>query len=213
MGRDYSVRDINNWRFDKLDIPSEWISHLGRISPNFRMMIQGPSGHGKTEYSMRMAKMFTQHYGKVNFNSTEQGKSDTFKEAWDRNNMSGITPGKFKLCGPDKITFQPWLKSLERPNSGRVVFLDSIDYMELTVAQFKQLHERFKRTKSIVVICWDDPMDINSKKIKYMCDIKIEVRDFKAKVRSRFGGNKPYTIWDQKKVDQPQTTLSFAAAQ
>lgn len=207
MPRDYSIRDINAWKFAKLPLPEEWANHMGNISENFRMMVQGPSGHGKTEYVMKLAKMLSQYYGKVNFNSTEQGRSDTFKEAWKRNAMQDMTPGKFKLCGPDKRKFEPWFKSLQRPNSGRVIILDSIDYMELKVNEFKELHERFKRTKSIVVVCWDDPMDTNSKKIKYMCDIKVEIRDFKAKIRSRFGGNKPLVIWDQK---EPKMQLELS---
>jgi hypothetical protein len=40
-------------------------------------------------------------------------------------------------------------------------------------------------------------MDVNAKKIKYMCDVKVEVKDYVAKIRSRFGGNKPFVIWDE----------------
>lgn len=192
--RNYSISDINSWKFNDIELPAEWAGHLGKITENFRMIIQGPSGHGKTEYVMKLAKMLTQYYGKVNFNSTEQGRSSTFQQAWQRNGMSEIQPGKFMLCSKDKKVFDVWFESLLRPNSGRVIILDSIDYMELKIAQYKQLEARFKH-KSIIVVCWDDPMDINSKKIKYLCDMKVEVRDFKAHMRGRFGGNKPFNIW------------------
>lgn len=211
--RNYSVSDIGNWKFKDVGLPPEWAAHLGDITENFRMLIQGPSGHGKTEYSMMLAKMLTQYYGKVNFNSSEQGRSSTFQKAWMRNKMSEITPGKFMLCSKEKKLFDVWFESLTRPNSGRVAMLDSIDYMELKIGQYKKLNDRFKH-KSIIMTCWDDPMDINSKKIKYNCDIKVEVKDFVAKIRSRFGGNKPFEIWpDRYKTVGPtlQTPLDFQA--
>ena len=192
--RNYSISDINAWKFKDIQLPPEWAGHMGTITENFRMIIQGPSGHGKTEYVLKLAKMLTEYYGKVNFNSTEQGRSASFQQAWQRNSMNEIKPGKIMVCSKDKKEFDVWFESLLRPNSGRVIILDSIDYMEMKIAQFKQLEARFKH-KSIIVVCWDDPMDTNSKKIKYLCDIKVEVSDFKARIRSRFGGNKPFNIW------------------
>jgi len=198
--RNYSNSDITSWKFKDIQLPAEWAAHLGNISENFRIIVQGPSGHGKTEYVMKLAKMLTQYYGKVNFNSTEQGRSSTFQQAWQRNAMNEITPGKIMVCSKDKREFEVWFESLLRPNSGRVIILDSIDYMELKIAQFKKLEARF-RHKAIIVVCWDDPMDTNSKKIKYLCDMKVEVHDFKARIRSRFGGNKSFNIWPNRLKD------------
>lgn len=193
--RNYGVSDIENWTFEDVALPKEWKDHLGEISEPFKMIIEGPSGHGKTEYVFKLMKVLVDVIGKVNFNSTEQGKSKTFKAAWDRNQMGDIAPGKFMLA-KKKTTFELWYNDLCRPNSGRVIVLDSIDYLKMTDSQFKQLIERFEK-KNIIVVCWNDPMAPDSKKIKYMCDIKVEVKDFKARIRSRFGGNKPFVIWPE----------------
>lgn len=205
--RNFGVKDIGKWTFKEVNMPAEWVSHLGEITENFRMMVQGPSGHGKTEYIMKLAKMLAQYYGKVNLNNTEQGRSSTFQKAWMRNNMDEIQPGKLMVCSKDKRLFELWFESLETKGSGRVIILDSNDYMELKFTQFKQLEARF-RHKAIIVVCWDDPMDINSKKIKYLCDIKVEVKEFRAIIRSRFGGNKPFNIWPDRKKELKETAQS-----
>jgi len=177
-------------------MPEEWRSHLGNLSENFRMIIEGKSGHGKTEYVLKLSKMLAMHYGKVHLNSVEQGKSDSFKEAFDRCNMHEVESGKWMLGGKQMREFDYYFKRMQRPNSGRVLIIDSLDYFSLTLAQFKQLHERFPH-KSIIIIAWNNPMDSHAKKIKYMCDIKVEINDFEAKIRSRFGGNKPLVIWKE----------------
>lgn len=197
MGRSYGVNDISSWKFEEINLPEAWAKHLGDITAGFRMLVEGPPGHGKTEYVMKLAKMLTQYVGKVNANSTEQGKSKTFKQSWDRNAMNEIEPGKYMLQGKHSRTFEPWFKNLQKPNSGRTIILDSIDYMNLTFDQFKQLHERFPQ-KNLVFVCWNNPMSADSKKIRYACDIKVEVSDFTAHIRSRFGGNQPFLIWPEK---------------
>lgn len=200
--RNYSVKDIGEWKFKRMEMPLEWVDHLGNITENFRMLITGKSGHGKTEYAMQLSKMLATSYGKVSFNSTEQGRSASLQESFIRNKMEEVPPGKWMLCDPSQRVFQDWFKRLQRPNSGRVVILDSLDYMHLTLDQFKQLHERFKH-KSLIIIAWNDPLDAHTKKIKYLCDIKVEVSDYVAKIRSRFGGNKKWYVWkDRRRAGQ-----------
>lgn len=192
--RNYGVNDIEQWKFNDISLPKEWHDHLGDISEGFRMLIHGKSGHGKSEYVMRLAKVLAMHYGKVNHNNVEQGRSKTFQSAFIRNEMKSITPGKWTLCDKSQRTFDEWFKRLKGRNTGRVIILDSHDYMHLTFDQFKILHEKFKH-KSIIIVAWDDPFDPAAKKIKYLCDIKVKVHNFRAKIVSRFGGNKPYVIW------------------
>lgn len=206
--KNYGINDVMRWNFNEVEMPREWAEHLGTVCENFRMLIEGPSGHGKTEYVMQLAKMLAKHYGKVHLNSVEQGKSSTLKIAFKRNKMHEVKPGKLMLADKSQRVFDAYFQKVEKPNSGRVLIIDSLDYMKLTFDQYKQLHERFPH-KSIIIVCWNDPMDTNAKKIKYTCDIKVEVKDFRAKIRSRFGGNKPYTIWDQRNRSNGQLQMSL----
>jgi len=193
--RNFSIKDIKSWKFKELTMPQEWVDHLGNLTENFRMLIVGKSGHGKTEYAMKLSKMLSQYFGKVSYNSTEQGRSASFQQSFFRNQMDEIKGGKWMLCDPSQRVFNVWFERLKKQNSGRVVLLDSLDYMKLTLDQFKLLHETF-RHKSIIIVAWNDPIDPVTKKIRYMCDIKVEVENFSAKIASRFGGNKPFKIWD-----------------
>ena len=204
--RNYSVTDIESWKFQSIEMPDVWKDHLGELVQNFRMIIEGQPGHGKTEYLLQLTKMLAKTYGKVNLNNVEQGRSASLKEAVMRNRISELnqdtkTRGKWILADKSQHTFDAWFKRLERPNSGRIIALDSIDYMKLTIEQFKQIHQRFPH-KAIILVCWNDPMDINSKKIRYMCDCKVEVKNYVAKIRSRFGGNRDYVIWDKPHTGQ-----------
>lgn len=203
--RNYGVNDIEAWKFNDITLPKEWRDHLGDISEGFRMLIHGKSGHGKTEYVMRLAKVLAMHYGKVNHNNVEQGRSKTFQSAFIRNEMKNITPGKWTLADKSQRTFEEWFKRLSGRNTGRVIILDSHDYMRLTFDQFKLLHEKFKH-KSIIIVAWDDPFDPQAKKIKYLCDIKVKVHNFRAKIVSRYGGNKPYVIWKNPHIAEYDVT-------
>ncbi|MFN7407985.1 MAG: hypothetical protein ACK5SL_15770, partial [Cyclobacteriaceae bacterium] len=79
--------------------------------------------------------------------------------------------------------------------------------------QYIKLVTLFPR-KSFIIICWEQagkPAGKFAKDIEYMVDIVVHVHDFKAKCRSRFGGNQDFVIWDKKprvgdqlKLDQPK---------
>lgn len=198
--RNFSINDIKEWKFSRVSMPQEWVDHLGNITENFRMLIEGKPGSGKTEYLMQLTKMLATHYGKVTLNNVEQGRSASLKDSFMRNDMDEVPVGKWMMADPSQRTFEPWFARLKRPNSGRVICLDSLDYMKLTLDQYKLLHEKFKK-KSLIIVAWNEPMDINAKKIRYMADIKVEVVDFKAKIRSRFGGNKTWDVWPTRARD------------
>jgi archaellum biogenesis ATPase FlaH len=201
--KNYGVKDIEAWEFNPIDLPQEWIDHLGDITENVRILIRGRAKNGKTEYSIRFVKALCLALGKVNYNSTEQVRTSGLKKAIIRNKMSEVT-GKFMLCSRDQKDFDVWFKKLQRHNSGRVIVLDSMDYMNLTFDQFKQLNERFPN-KAIIMICWHDNQV--AKKIEYLMDALVEVKDFVARCVSREGGGKPYIIREKKPVAGNQVQL------
>lgn len=203
MSKNYGITEIYSWKFERLDLPKEWADHLGRMPLNFRMLVKGKSGHGKTEYLVKLAIMLANHIGKVHYNSTEQGKSADFQDAVMRNNLKeSVDPGKFMLGDAKQRTFEGWFNKVQKPNSGRMLILDSMDYMHLTFDQYKQVHERFEKHKAIIINSWSDPMTKDAKQIEYTCDYKVEVKDYKAYIRSRHGGNKPFVIWDKRPTGQ-----------
>jgi hypothetical protein len=195
MSRSIGITDFLNKRFDYYPLEGNWKQTLGVPEKNFRMIVYGHPGNGKTEFCIQMAKMMAKHC-KVYFNSFEQGISKSLQDALIRNEMHEVSG---RVMFGDKESFDEMIARLKGKNSPKVVFIDSRDYLNLTDQQFKKLIELFPR-KSFVIICWElaqKPRGQYAKAIEYMCDIKVHVKGFRAYPRSRFGGNLPFVIWDK----------------
>ncbi|WP_420581972.1 hypothetical protein [Reichenbachiella sp.] len=195
MASNYGVNDIGKWRFAEIDLPQEWLEHLGELPELFRMYISGDPGEGKTEYIMKLSMMLANHYGKVHLNNVEQGKHKGILQSWERNNFKDEVPAGKWMYGNKLIKWDDYLKKMGNRNSGKVLIIDSISYWELTYAQVKELHELFPR-KSLVFVAYGADY-AKHRAIRHLCDIKVVVKDFEAKVRSRFGGMKPLIVWEK----------------
>ena len=193
-GKNYGVADINRWTFPKLDLPQNWQDHLGNLPERFTMLIEGASGHGKTEYNGQLIKLFAIDLNRrVHMNCPEILKAPDWKEMWDRQGLDKIPPGNFTYAHEGLQDFETWFEYIRR-SKARYIFLDSLDSINLTYDQFTRLKNTFKN-RSFIMNCWNDPMNAESKKIKYWCQIKTQVKNFQAIPRSRFGGNKPHLIY------------------
>jgi hypothetical protein len=205
MSRSIGIMDFLDRKFDTYPIEGDFLKSLGEVERNFRMIIYGASGNGKTEFAIQLAKHFAQ-FTKVYYNSYEQGISKTLQDALIRNNMQDV---KGRVLFGDKETFAEMCSRLESKNAPQVIIIDSRDYINLTTAQFKILTRKHKR-KAFIILCWErakKPKGIFAQEIEFMCDIKIRVSDYKAYPRSRFGGNAIYTIWDKKSSAGSQLKL------
>ena len=205
--KNISIMDVADWKFDSIVLSQEWNDHLGEIPKGANILVTGDAKNGKTEYLIKMACAFMAAEMKVSFNSAEQGKSKSLQMALLRNNIQDhLTTGKFILCEPTQRKFENWYRRLASPNSGHVVFLDSADYMDLTVDQMKLLFERFKN-KIIIIVTWK--VNPNLKKFKHLVDVIIDVKDYKAEPAGRFGGWKTFTIWDKKETIKSSNQISM----
>ena len=156
---------------------------------------------------MKLTKaIITRTNSKVNYNSTEQGKSSSFQRAYMRNKMNELPAGKFMLCEKSQKQFETWFRRLADPNSGKVIVLDSMDYMGITFQQLKMLLDRFPN-KTIILVSWlVNPI---IKQIEHMMEVIITVKDFKAIPISRLGGTKTMTIWNKVPEKGQQVTLAL----
>jgi hypothetical protein len=169
------------------------------------MSIYGGSGNGKTEFAIQLTK-YLASFSKVLFCSYEQGISKSLQDAIKRNDMADL---KGKVMFTTGGVFDDLILRLKRPASGRIIIIDSLDYAKITLDQFKMLKKTFPR-KSFIIISWakgDKPRNQHAKDIEFMSCIKILVKNFRAIPVSRFGGNKPFVIWDKKDNTPVQTKL------
>lgn len=203
--RAIGISDFLSRSFDTYPFEGRWRDSFGEPEKNMRVIIWGNPGNGKTEFCIQLAKQMAQ-FTKVYYNSFEQGICKTLQDALVRNAMQEVNG---KVIFGNMETFDEMCERLASRNAPQVCIIDSRDYMNLTTAQFKRLIEAHPR-KAFVIVCWESggkPRGEFAKQIAFMCDVKIHVRDFIAHMRSRFGGNKNFVIWDRKPKSGEQTKL------
>lgn len=193
--------------YDVYAIEGEWLESFGQIEKNFKMSVTGDSGHGKTELVVKFIKeLCLKNRTKVDYFSFEQGHSKSLQDAIQRNNMEEVKGKVMFITGG---TFDEVLARLKRKASARIVVIDSQDYSELSTKQYKELVKTFPR-KSFIITSWaknEKPKNQAARDIEFMSCIKVLVHNFKAQPRSRFGGNKPFVIWNKKDSSGTQQKL------
>ena len=199
------VNNFINKKFDIFPFEGQWKESFGEPEKNFKMILYGSSGNGKTEFSVQFAK-YLAGFGKVVYCSYEQGISKSLQDAIIRNNMESVA-GKVMFLSGGSISE---LIEYIRKSGSRIVIIDSLDYMKLTTEQFKILTKTFPK-KAFIIVAWsrnETPKSQYGKDIEFMCDIKSFVENFRIKMpRSRFGGNQEFVIWDDGKTVKRQRDL------
>lgn len=198
---EFLARDFDCFEFD-----GRWAESFGLPEKNFKMLIYGTSGHGKTEFCIQLAK-YISRFAMVYYNTFEEGISRTLQKALIRNKMEEVAG---KVIFGDRESFAEMMARLKKRNSPKIVFIDSRDYIHLTADQYRKLVNTFPR-KCFIIVCWESagkPKGEHAKAIEYMVDVKVRVHSYVAHVRSRFGGNIPFDIWPDRKA-QPGQQLSI----
>lgn len=196
MSRAIGIKDFYERKFVTYPFINQWKAHISTPERNFKAIIYGNSGNGKTDYAIKLSKYLAELGAKVYYNSFEEGISHTLQEAIMRNELIEV---QGKITFGDKETLDEMIVRLKRKGSANVVVIDSRDYMNLTTDQYKRLVGMFPR-KAFILLCWSSagkPKGEYAKAIEYMCDVKIHVHNFVAYPRSRFGGNEKFIIWNK----------------
>ncbi len=195
MARAYSVNDVFNKKFNTLSFEGEWKEFIGKPELSGSWIITGNSGNGKTRLAVKMAKYMTQ-FGKVAYNSIEEGFSESIKKAWIEEGMKEVA-GKILLL--DKEPVDDLLERLNKQRSPDIIFIDSIQFTHKSQVFLKKMIDRYNN-KLFVFISHAEgskPMGRTAKAIEYVSNVKIFVSQFMAYPKSRYGGNQPFTIWEE----------------
>lgn len=209
MPRTLGVHHILTKQYRSLAFDGVWQEVFGLPSDPFTMLMYGHPKNGKTTFAMFFAKYLTR-FGKVWYNSIEEGDTKTIQDAFVRAGLHELEEGKFMLG--DRYFFSDMVDKLARPNSGRFVFIDSRDFINLTCQQFKKLKALYPR-KSFIIVCWEaagKPAGKFAKDIEFIVDVVVHVANYRAFARSRFGGGREYVIWDKKPAVGEQLKMHVA---
>lgn len=194
MKKAIGVKEFLNKKFKTLNFEDKWKSSFGDPEDNFSAIVYGMSGNGKTDFCLQFAKMLSK-FDKVYYNSYEQGISKSLQEGILRQQL----PTNGRIVFGHMEDFEQIKERLDKKKSPKFVFIDSRDYMDLTITNFKEILSRYPK-KCFIVVCHEEgakPKGNHGKAIEYRCDIKIRVKGYISMPRSRYGGNEDFVIWEQ----------------
>jgi hypothetical protein len=198
MGKLTSAKEICARTYDVWDaLPAEWQRIIGLPEKGFKMLIWGASGSGKTTFTMHLCKALA-GLGRVYYNSIEEGEGRTIQNAFKRAGLQDVPAEKFALG--DRHSYDEMVEVLAaKRNRIQFVVIDSIQYLNLTAAQYKNLVSLFPR-KTFILISWEKaggaPKGEHAQGIRYMVDVKCYVKKGVAVADSRFGATEPFVIFD-----------------
>lgn len=195
-----------NANFRTLDFEGKWLASFGKPAHNFKCLIWGNSRQGKTSFTTQLIKYLSK-FGKVYYNSIEEGKSRSMQITWERSGMMEVD-GLVTLLDRERI--RDVIARLKRQRSIRFLVIDSTQMARLTLDEYLDLVAVARTRVALIFISHADgkePKGAVAKELKYDADVKIYVEGFRADVASRYGGNEPYIIWQQGAEDYWGTSL------
>ena len=195
INRALSVDNLLKSSFKEAVFTGEWADLLREPELAGSWIIWGGSGSGKTNFAMQLAKELCQ-FGKVLYNSIEEGKSKSLKMAVQRQNMKEVAR---RFTALNKEPMSELIKRLEKRKSPSIVFIDSIQYAQITLTDYIDLRKKFPK-KLFVWISHEDGKEPDgklAKKVLYDSDIKIRIEGFRAFATSRFESGLYYTIYEK----------------
>jgi hypothetical protein len=196
INRAYSVSNVLSKKFNPLSFSGDWEATLGKPDKAFSAIIWGNTTNGKTEAAIKLAKYLT-NFGKVAYDSLEQGLSATIQQALLRNHMDTLGNSFILL---DREPFDDLIERMSKPKSPDFLFIDSVQYTRITKAQYYQLKElMLKKGKGIIWISQAKgklPKGSLADDIMFDVDLKLWVEGFKLFPDGRLnGGGEPFVIW------------------
>jgi len=197
MAKILGVKNLLQKKFVYLQpLPSDIKASFGDLVENFIMIVWGMSGNGKSNFLMQFLKVLIA-FGKVLYVSLEEGHEASIVATVKRH-LGEECEGQIHFADHE-MTYDKLMVVLAKKKSAKFVIIDSVQYWNITYDQYKALKERFKK-KTFLFISHATgklPDGRTADKIRYDAPIKVRVEGYVAFVVSRYGGNKPYVIWEQ----------------
>ena len=196
--RTIGLKQLDQMKFDRLPFEGEWRKAVGNPTKNFSAILYGNSGNGKTTGIILLVKYVCSFGLRACYISHEEGVSGTMQDAFNRQNMMSENSGQIVLA--EDASFEETLEYFSKRGSPEVAIIDSIDHCDMTKEQYIILRQKLKK-KIIILVAWSQgsrPKTQAAKDIEYMVDVKLFVKNFMIWPKSRFGGNEPFVIWEQR---------------
>ena len=199
MKRAYSVKNVMDAKFRTLPFDGEWLSAVGTPELTGSWMIYGAPKNGKTTFAMMLAKYLTR-FGRVAYDSVEEGLSQTIKMAMERVGMEEVG---HRLILLDKEGVDELAERLARRKSPGIVVIDSVQFLGLNFSQYKRLKEQFP-DKLFVYISHVDgrkPEGSTAQSIWRDANVYFNVEGYRVFPVGRYGGGKYIDVWPEQAAE------------
>ena len=193
LKRAISVDELLHKRFKTMQFEGEWSVSMGAVvERSGSWIIYGESGHGKTDFSLQLAKYLT-NFGKVAYDTIEEGARLTFQKALSRQQFTKQERRRFVILNESIDELRARLKKQKSPD---FIFIDSLQFSFITKKQYAALVEEFP-TKLFIWISHAEgkkPQGTLGIWVEYHSDIKMRVEGFRTLVKSRYEGGEDFII-------------------
>ncbi|MFC4164013.1 hypothetical protein ACFOWU_10125 [Epilithonimonas zeae] len=197
MKKALSSTDILTKKYNLIKWDGSWYDNFKHPESRGVWFISGNSGNGKTAFMLQLAKALSK-YGRVLYNSLEEGNSLTMQEAWKQQNVAE--------CGRRIQLINESISELEirldKRQSPDIIIIDSWQYTDLNWERYLLLKRKYHNKLFIFNSQMDGskPMGKTALRVQYDADLKIWVEGFKAFSKGRYLGpewEKGYIIWKE----------------
>lgn len=193
--RAISMTELYAAKFKAAQFDGRWRDAIGCPQLTGAWIIYGKSANGKTNFAVQLCK-YLAGFGKVVYNSIEEGMCLSTQEAFKREGMEEV---KHRVQLLDKEPIDNLIVRLRQKRSADIIFIDSLQYTGLNKERYKRMIDSFPNKLFVFVshAKGKDPKGEVADAVKYDAFVKIWVEGYRAFPESRYGGKKPYTIWDE----------------
>jgi len=140
-----NIHTLAERKFHSFAFTGDWKTLFGEPERNFRAMLYGASTCGKSTFALQFADYLALHFGKVFYNSFEEGLNQTL-----RDRAAFVKPRSKKLFVGDRVRFENMVKRIKSCHY-RFIIIDSVQFANFTYDQYQQLTDLFPK-KSFIFI-------------------------------------------------------------
>lgn len=195
MSRAVSVNQLYAKKRKVLAFDGEFAASFGLPELTGAWIIWAQSASGKTNFVLKLCKYMTR-FGRVAYNSMEEGDSQSFKIACQRVAMEEV---KSKFIILDNEPVAELKERLRKHKAPQIIVIDSIQYSQLSYNDYIALKTEFKNVLFLIISHAEgkEPEGKVAKKIRYDAMVKIRVEGHVAFPAGRYGGGAPFVSWKE----------------
>ena len=165
-----TLTDLNKQTFDTITLTDEY-QFMGHPESNFYMALYGQPGEGKSTWAVNFAHYLSNNFGKVLYNSSEEGISKSLQ------NKSKDLRSQY-LYFSNYRNFDDLKKEIEKGRY-RFIFIDSINDMKITPEELQSLRNKFYKSGFVGILQSTKGGSFKgSNDFAHDCDIKIQFNNF-----------------------------------